>query len=403
MYLFLDILLIIFLIVQAIIALYVLIPAVSLVIYGFLEAFKIRSPFERKRALTDKNFEFGIIITAHQEIQFLFPLVDSILKQTYPSFFVYIVADDCNTDELKFNDPRVKVLKPEPSLNAKIKSIHYGIEHFSRKHDSVIILDADNLIHPSFLATMNAYYQKGYRVVQCTFKPKNTDTDYERMDAIGDMFNFFLEREIRMRTGLSAAIWGSGVAVDLDLYQEVQYSNLLGGFDKKLQSHLVLNVDRIAFAPEAILFDEKITSGKSLETQRTRWISSYFKYFGESSKVFFTGLRKADFNLIYFGFNILRPPLFIVLGLAFFFTIADYFIDPAYTYTWLFILLSFVLSFISIVIIKGKDIRFVKTLLMLPFFVFRQVAALFKIRKARKSFLKTEHSRLVFIDDLLKK
>jgi hypothetical protein len=40
---------------------------------------------------------------------------------------------------------------------------------------------------------------------------------------------------------------------------------------------------------------------------------------------------------------------------------------------------------------------------MIPFFVLRQVMALFKMGKAKKSFLKTQHTELVFIDDILKK
>jgi cellulose synthase/poly-beta-1,6-N-acetylglucosamine synthase-like glycosyltransferase len=267
----------------------------------------------------------------------------------------------------------------------------------------VVIFDADNLIHPSFLAVMNRHFQKGYRVVQADFKPKNTDSVYARMDAIGDMVNFFLDREIRMRLNLSATIWGSGVAMDRTLYEAIDYKDALGGFDRKLQSHLVQQVDRIAFSPEAILFDEKISSGKSLENQRTRWISAYFKYFREGFDIFAHGVKKMDFNLIYFGFTMLRPPLFLTLGAAFVITAINYFIGAPYFYAWIGIMLSFVFSFIAIVAIKSKDIRFIKTIFALPAFVFRQVIALLKLGKAKKSFLKTQHSKLVFIDDLIKK
>ncbi|RYF88167.1 MAG: glycosyltransferase, partial [Chitinophagaceae bacterium] len=197
-----------FLAVQLILAIYLLIPTLLLCLYAICKGLKLKTPFQRKRITSDKNFEFGIIITAHQETKFIFPLVDSVLKQTYPNYQVYVVADDCDISDLKFNDSRITILRPEPPLNAKIKSIHYAIDNFIRKHDAVIIFDADNLIHPRFLEVMNAHFQKGYRVVQADFKPKNTDSHYARMDAIGDMFNFFVEREARMVLNLSAAIWG---------------------------------------------------------------------------------------------------------------------------------------------------------------------------------------------------
>jgi len=398
---FLHLVDILFIILQVLIAIYLTIPFFSLIIYAIINLFAIKNPFEKRAFLNERQYEFGIIITAHQETEFIFPLVDSLLKQTYNNFYVYVIADDCDTSGLIFNDKRIHILQSIPALHAKVKSIHYGIENFKRKHDIIVIFDADNLVHPLFLEIMNKYFQKGYKVVQSEFKPKNTDSNYARMDAIGDMFNFFIEREVRMCINLSATIWGSGVAFDYDLYKGIEYRDLLGGFDKKLQAHLVQHVDKIAFAADAILFDEKIASGKSLENQRIRWIHSYFKYFKESFQIFYGGIMNLNFNIAYFGFVLLRPPLFIVITCSMFFMLIDYFVHVQYFYIWLCILFSFLSSFVCIVLLKGKDFRFIKTLFFIPFFVFRQMAALLKIKKAKRSFIKTPHTKLVYIDDLV--
>ncbi len=397
----LQALLIVFVIIQVVLVVYLLVPTLLLISYGLLRLFKIKTPYQRKKNITDKNFEFGIIITAHQEKEFIAPLVDSLLKQTYQNFYLYIVADDCDTSDLLYSQPNVNVLKPQPALHSKIKSIQHAISNFTKKHDAIIIFDSDNLVHPLFMDTMNKHFQKGYRVVQANFKPKNLDTDYARMDAIGDMFNFFVERESRMYLGLSSAIWGSGVAVDYDLYTRVSYNNFLGGFDKKLQAYLVKSVKQIAYSPDAILYDEKISSGKSLENQRTRWISSYFKYFKDNFDIFFTGLKRGNFNLMYFGFITLRPPLFLVLLLSVLCTGASFFINITFFYGWLIVWGLFFITFVSIVLVKGKDPRFLFTILKLPLFVGRQVLALTKIKKAKKSFIKTTHTQLLYIDDLL--
>jgi len=398
-----TILWVIFYLEEAIIAGYILIPFLSLTTYGIAKLFRIKTPFEKRPYVNNKQFEFGLVVTAHQETTFITPLVDSILKQNYGNFFVYVVADDCDISTLSFPDKRVVILQPEVPLHSKIKSIQYAMEHFKREHDAVIIFDVDNLIDRSFLKTINAYFQKGYRVVQSYFKPKNSDTLYEKMDAIGDMFNFFVEREARMVAGLSSTIWGSGVAIDLKLYKDVGYKDHLGGFDKKLQSHLVQTVDRIAYAPDAILYDEKITSGASLETQRTRWIHSYFKYFKENTQVLLTGLKKMDFNLIYFGINILRPPLFIVLGIALLFTAISFFVNTYMFIAWVIILTLFFLSFAAIVLIKGRDKKYFMALLSMPLFAMRQAIALIKSGRAKRSFLRTEHTRLLYIEDMYAK
>lgn len=397
-----EILWILFIIVQAIIALYLLLPFLLTIIYWIKKLFRIRAFHERLPFVTEKDHEFAIIITAHQETKFLLPLVDSILQQTYAQFYVYIVADDCDISRLNFNDSRITILRPEKPLNAKIKSIDYALTRFVKEHDAMIILDADNLIHPKFLSVMNSYFKKGFRAVQSEFRAKNTDSDYERMDAIGDMFNFFLEREMRMEMGLSAAIWGSGIALDTKLYKEVVYHNFLGGFDKKLQAHIVTRVPVIAFAKEAILYDEKISSGKSLENQRTRWLNAQFKYMKESWKVFTLGIKTFNFNLAYFGFIIIRPPLFIIIGLGLLFCALNFFISQVLFITWLSIFCAFLFSFVAIIAIKSNDRRFFVTVLKIPLFFMRQVAAFFKMRKANKYFIKTEHKKVVFINDILK-
>ncbi len=393
---------VLFWIVQALVAVYLLLPTVLLLAYLLLKALHTKTPYERKPFLTDKDFQFAVIVTAHQEAQFILPITDSVLKQTYGHFKLYIVADDCDISGASFSDARVRVLQPQPALHSKIKSIRYAISKFEEAPDAIVILDSDNLLHPLFLEVMNNHFRKGYRVVQADFKPKNTDTVYARLDAIGDLYNFFMDREVRMRLGLSASIWGSGVAIDYELYTGIEYTTFLGGFDKKMQAHLVQHVPRMAFAPAAILYDEKISSGKSLETQRTRWIFAYFKYFKDSWQIFKTGVKRGNFNLMYFGFITLRPPLFIVLALALLITAINIFTSTDAFYAWLAILASFSLSFVAIVAVRGKSMKYVQALLLLPLFVARQVLALFKIGKAGKSFLKTKHTRVLYIDDVLK-
>lgn len=386
---------------QIIIAIYLMIPLLSLMLYSIMKLFS-KPPIERFKKIINRNHEFGIIITAHQEIKFIDPLVDSILNQQYKYFYIYIVIDDCQTIIPTYENPRIVILSPTPALHSKIKSIDYAINNLKNTLDAIIIFDADNIIHPSFLDYINQYFQKGFEVVQANFKPKNIDSDYARMDAIGDMFNFFIERQSRMWLGLSSAIWGSGIAIKLSLYKEIKYKYYLGGFDKKMQSHLVKRVNKIAFAEEAILFDEKITTGQSLQNQRTRWISSYFKYFKESFSIFQYGIQKINFNLIYFGFVTMRPPLFIVFTLALLFGILNIFIFPGIVLAWPIIVLTFIVTFITIIIIKGRDVRYILTIFKLPLFIFQQFLSLLKIKKAKKRFLKTEHTKIVYIKDILK-
>lgn len=388
--------------VECLVAAYFLIPFFMLMVHQLWVRPRANRRIDRMPVLTDKKYRFHLIITAHEETEFIPPLLDSIHRQTYTEHTTYVVMDCCDP-ALNYDNQRTVTLHPSKALNSKIKSIEYAIANFRETPDAVIILDADNLIHPVFMETMNRYFQKGYEVVQADFRPKNLDTDFAKMDAMGDLFNFFVEREMRMEIGISSAVWGAGIAFAYPLYNGIQYRDFLGGFDKMLQIHLASQVKQIGFAREAILYDEKISDGAALEKQRTRWISSQFKYTQANFKFLLTAVRKLDVKRIFFGFNNVRPPLFMLLGMAGIFFIFHLFYKPVFSLAWALILTSFVLSFILIVRIRaGRNYPIARTLFQLPNFILRQVLATLKIGQAKKTFMKTKHTQLVYISDLLK-
>ena len=66
-------------------------------------------------------------------------------------------------------------------------------------------------------------------------------------------------------------------------------------------------------------------------------------------------------------------------------------------------LVLFCISFTVIVSMKTHDKKMVQSILFLPLLVIRQIFALLKMKRADKSFLKTEHTKLVYIEDLIGK
>ncbi|WP_341836301.1 glycosyltransferase [Chitinophaga pollutisoli] len=342
------------------------------------------------------------MVTAHKNLELIPPLVDSVLKQTYPHYTVYVVADACESADIGITHPQVKVLMPATHLNAKIRSIDFAIQQFEKEHDVIVILDADNLLHPDYLQVLNGYFAKGYRAVQTNMLAKNTDSAYACLDAAGNYFYNFIDRRMRMELGCSANIWGLGIAMELSLYRSIIYRNFLGGFDKKIQADIVKQIPLLAYAEEAKVYDEKIDSGEAMERQRTRWINAYFKYFAYGWDVFATGLRRMNRNLVYFGLNLLRPPLFMQIGAGLLMVVANFWINPAYSIAWLAILASFPLTFFAIVAIMSRDRRIISSLVWLPAVFLRQLKAVFQIRKANRSFLQTSNNKRIYIEDILK-
>lgn len=398
-----DIFFLLWYIFQAWIAIYLALPFIFLVVYFFKKSTGTLFNIHNKKTTEQKEFDFGVIITVHRETHLVPALIDSLLKQRYPSFQVYVVADRCEPSSILSTDQKITVLTPGGVLDSKIKSIQFAIDNFSRQHDAVVILDSDNLVHPDFLFVFNQYFKKGYKAVQANLQPKNADSMYARLDSMGNAFYNFTEREMRMELGLSSAIWGLGIAIDTELYKEIVYQNHFGGFDKRMQAFLVCKVNQLAYAKEAIVYDEKVNSGQALETQRTRWIHAYFRYFQLNWGLLWHGIKKFRFNPLLFGFLNLRPPFFILIFLVLISCVVNYYIHIHLFIAWMVILVLFFFSFTLIVSLKTKDKKTVKSILFLPYLIMRQVFALVKLKKAGKTFLKTEHSKLIYIEDLIGK
>lgn len=348
-----------------------------------------------------KKYSFAAIITLHQDTKFLLPILDAMRKQRYQHLEVFVVADDCPPIKLPYNDERIHIIVPQTPLHSKIKSLKLALEFIPEtQFDAFGIFDPDNLIHPDFFTVINAYFNHGYKAIQSNILPKNFDTSFAKLDALNDQYYNFIDRFLPAQIKFNAHVGGRGTIVDLKLYKSILYTKFLGGFDKKLQCELAKRT-LIGYATEAHLYDEKVSSGSDMQHQRTRWINTYFRYFSESFNVFAVGLKRLSFRIVYFGYNNLRPPLFIQIALAFVCIVASFFLTPTLFYTWLIILALYALSFFYIIQKAFSYATSVRIILQTPKFFVRQVRALLNINKANKSFMQTNNSNIVFIDEVL--
>lgn len=387
-------------IVQILVAIYLLLPLVFLGLHYILPGRQSLSHINSK-STRDKKFDFAGIVTAHQDLRFIPPFVDSCFKQSYQHFTIYVVADDCVPGEIYFDDPRIQLIYPEKPFHSKIKSIKHAVQSFKKDHDVLVIFDSDNVLHPEYFKYLNEYYRSGFQAVQTHMLSKNTNSVYAKLDSIGHIYNTFIERQAKMELGLSSSILGLGISLDTKLYNEVMYKDSLGGFDKKLQADIVQRIDQLAFAQEAIVYDEKVEDGSTLERQRTRWIYAYFKYFPIYFKLLNNGIKSINFNRFFFAFTALKPPMFLLLMAVFVFILWGIIFNPFMSIVWVSILLLFFISFALIILTQSRQKGMAQALIYLPLVMIRQIFAVFKLKKASKDFLKTEHKQVTYIDEIL--
>jgi len=281
----------IFMIISAVLIFFLVFPFVMVLLSGI---FKDRVKPIQKGDAAYKEVDYGCIITAYKNAEIAKPLIESLVSsQKYDNLHVYLVADDCDITGWDVNHAKLTVLNPQPALKLKAKSIIHAIENFVRPHEYIAVFDADNLAHPQFFNVINKYVNNGHRAVQGQRTAKNLDTVYACADATGEFYKNYVDRYLPYVLGSSAVISGSGMAVEAELYKsylaspeieqgKTQWKKMLQE-DKILQNVLLRENERITYAWDAIVFDEKVVSGEQVETQRSRWLFSYFQNFPNSS------------------------------------------------------------------------------------------------------------------------
>ena len=77
-----------------------------------------------------------------------------------------------------------------------------------------MVLDADNLMETSFISKVNNAFNKGYMAVQGHRVAKNINTRFAILDAVSEEVNNMIFRKGHRVVGLSAALIGSGMAME---------------------------------------------------------------------------------------------------------------------------------------------------------------------------------------------
>ncbi|MBI1227877.1 MAG: glycosyltransferase [Bacteroidetes bacterium] len=394
-----------YVIVSALLIFFLLLPTWN-VFFSLFKKEKIKS------AKQPKNFDFGNIITAYKNADIAKGLVKSLLKQRHTNHHIYLVADGCDLKNWDIQDEKLTVLRPEEPLNLKAKSIIHSIDNFVRRHDYITVFDADNLAHPDFLTEINRYANSGYLAIQGQRTAKNLDTLMACADALGEFYKNYIDRVAPYRIGSSAVISGSGMAVESELYKAYlaspeieqgkhQWKKMLQE-DKILQNFLLRKNTKIAYAWDAICYDEKVTNADAVETQRSRWLFSYFQNIPNSLGILRRGLFNFSWNQWLFGLVTIAPPMFVMLFAAFALAMLGLLVNPWVSLALVAAVVLFILTIFWTLKLSNAPKPVWNAVAAMPSFVWRQVRGLFKMGNPNKNFKHTEHKVSVSIEDVMK-
>jgi len=380
-------------IIQIILYIYLGFSSIYIFIFGIASLFNAQN----KGEVINEMRKFAVLIPGYKEDQVIIEVAKDAINQDYPSelYEVVVIADSFKKETLKaLGELPIRVIEVSFELSTKSKALNVAMSQLSDSNDVAIVLDADNIMETDFISKVNVAFNKGYIAVQGHRVAKNYNTSFAILDAISEEVNNKIFRKGHRVLGLSAALIGSGMAMDYSYFKKMMKSiKAVGGFDKEIELKMLKQKITIEYLNDAIVYDEKVQKAEVFSNQRKRWLSAQLHYF---SRDFATSLKHlflyANFDYFDKATQFIQPPRIVLLGLLVLINAFSVFLNSnVWIYLWLTVLAICILTFVITIPLKFYNIKTLIAVFTLPKAFVLMLVSLFRIRGANKKFIHTEH------------
>jgi cellulose synthase/poly-beta-1,6-N-acetylglucosamine synthase-like glycosyltransferase len=211
---------------------------------------------------------FSVIVPAHDEEAGIAETVRNLRALDWPRerFQVIVVADNCS-DGTAFRaavaGARVLVRNDRERRGKGYALAHaFDAVLAEGRADAVVVVDADTVPSPNLLREFAAHLERGDRAVQADYGVANPDASWRtRLMAVA-LGSFHILRSVaRERLGLSCGLRGNGMCFSTSLLREVPHHAFSIVEDVEYGLRLGERGVRIAYAGEAHVYGEMVSSG----------------------------------------------------------------------------------------------------------------------------------------------
>lgn len=383
----------------------------------------------KKDKKINKKNKFAIVIAAHNEEKVISGSLRSLSNLNYDKdhYDIFVVADNCT-------DKTAEYAKNEGALvykrfDSKNKGKGYALEwmfnkifEMNRKYSAVVVLDADNMVSPNFLAEMNKKINGGHKIVQGYIDSKNPNDNWLTLSySIAFWSNNRLFQLCRENLGLSCQLSGTGFCIETETLKKIGWGATCLTEDLEFTCKLVMNNMKVACAYKAVVYDEKPLTIKQSWSQRKRWMQGFADV---SSRYFWKLIEKfivqKDIRALDCALYSIQPIIITILGLVFLLNIGKsilfvfgLLLGQAFTfkfraiefiYTGYFMFQFFMTPIIMYLDSKLNFKVFMYYVFIYPVYMVTWVPIAIQgiINKNKKEWFHTSHSRNVNMEDLEK-
>ena len=368
----------------------------------------------------DDVHSFALVVPAHNEQAVIDNIVESMKELDYPKdkYEIFVVADNCTDHTAQFARKAGANVFERTNLEQRGKgyTLEWMFDHIfkmEKKFDYISVFDADNVVDKNFLTEMNKQANNGHSAIQGYIDSKNPEDSwisYSYSIAFWTINKLFQQARSNLRLGCQ--LCGTGFSVKTDLIKEMGWHSLCLTEDMEFTMRLALNDVKVAWANDAVIYDEKPITFSQSWKQRKRWMQGHADVASRFSlpllKKAIKEKKLAPFDCLLY---LLQPLRIVTMGAI---TIMAW-IQTAYPssnlviwgfvprYAWSFIvLIQFMFDPIVLITQKKFSKRMILGYLMYTVYSLTWVplAVIGIVNKNNKEWFHTQHTRKISIKEI---
>jgi cellulose synthase/poly-beta-1,6-N-acetylglucosamine synthase-like glycosyltransferase len=220
----------------------------------------------------------AVVVPAHDEEQLIARAVASLRNQTYPRglYEIFVVADNCTDDTAKIaaRAGAIVLVRDDPRTRGKGHALRWAFDHIlggDDPPDALVVVDADSVADPTFLAILENHFQAGAEAVQgeSLLAPDRSASGALRAAA------FLLVNRTRplgrAALGLPARLSGNGMLFGRRVLEDHPWDAFTGTEDVEYAVKLRLDGIDPVFARRAIVLSPVAPTAPAADEQQRRW------------------------------------------------------------------------------------------------------------------------------------
>jgi hypothetical protein len=219
-----------------------------------------------------------VLVPAYNEAELIGRCVSSLCNQTYPAelYDVVVIADNCTdaTASIARSHGAEVLERDAPDARGKGKALQWAMDRVANRHpapDAIVVVDADSIADPDFLAALVAPLARGFDAVQGESLLLEDGSASTALRAAAFLLVNRVRPAGRVALGFPVTLQGNGMLLRRTLLDAHPWNAFTSAEDLEYSLDLRLAGVRIGFGAGAILRSPAAPNARAADVQQLRW------------------------------------------------------------------------------------------------------------------------------------